>query len=301
METTESQQTVFWIAAGVFLLFHVFHGWRQGPARMVASLVILGLAWVGGWFGSEAMVPLLRPLVPLPDLLLRVAGGLVVALGVFFLLSLLSSLTLRKTDDQESGLARLVYGVTGAGLGAVIGLGILWVALLGLRLAGSVAESRIEMAREAGTDAVGEASETSGVPRFARSLAGLRASVDTGPLAGVLDRVDVIPESVYETMDDLTRVLNSAASLDRFMSYPGVDEIARHPRMIELVHNPEVAEAARERRFLDVMRHPAVIEAANDPALAELIRGFDLPAALRHARGEPAPAAEAGGAAVRVP
>ncbi len=293
-------RTGFWIAAGVMVVFSMFRGWREGLPRLLARLVSLVLAYVCGWLAGKPLVPALRQALDLPDFLLAVLGGVAIGLTVYAVCSLLIAILLRRTDDQESTVVRLLFGLGGSLLGLATGLILVWFAMLALRLAGTIADARIEAARQVQTQlAREEPSGADGAPNSARttlpeelappklilSISRLKSSVDNGITAAALDKVDVIPDKVYSTLGRVAQVLGNPAAAGKFMEFPGAEKLARHPKIASLAGRPEIAEALRKQAYIGLLRHPEVVAAANDPELNADLRAFDLDAALDYALG----------------
>lgn len=300
-EVSESMRTGFWIVAAALVIYSMFRGWREGPPRMVAGLAALGAAWMAAILGGKASVPALRMALDLPDFVLAIIGGVLIGLTVYSLCSLLIAVLLRRTCDQESGVVRLGFGIFGSLMGMMVGVVLVWILVLGLRLAGTIAEARIEAARVAEKQLVHESGDESDSqmallgrgaagdlrpPRFIQSLAQMKASVDSGAATAALNRVDVIPEQVYLTLRRVALVTGNPMAASRFLSCPGAEKIARHPKIAALAQRPEIAEAVRRRAYIGLLRHPEVVAVANDPDLAADLRSFDLEAALDYALSE---------------
>lgn len=297
-EISESMRTGFWIAAGLLVVFSMFRGWREGPMRMLAGLGALAAAYAAGFFGGRALVPMLRAAFDLPDFALAVLGGAALALTVYGIASVMIAILLRRTGDQESGVVRLGYGVSGAAVGLVVGLTVVWIGLLGLRLVGTVAEARLKGERafsraEAVTSRPPNAAAPGAPPyapsqpsKLALSVARLKASVDSGVTSAALDKVDVIPPQVYDTLGQVAQVVSNPAAAQRFLAFPGTEKLSRHPKLAELAKRQEISEALRRQAYIGLLHHPAVVDAANDPNLAAELRVFDLDAALKFALDE---------------
>src|SRR3982751_6969198 len=76
-------QLVFISFACVVILLEVLRGWRRGVARQLARLGALIAAYFAAYFGGSFLVPLGRPLLHLPDALVSIVIGAILALVVY--------------------------------------------------------------------------------------------------------------------------------------------------------------------------------------------------------------------------
>ena len=191
----------------------------------------------------------------------------------------------KKTSQQDLWLVRWGYGLGGALLSAGFGVFLLWFALIALRLLGTVAETEIRIAQASKGTAKGAEVRDPGA--FVHFLADAKNSVDKGPGAEFVGRFDPLPTKIYAIMGDLTRVLSSQTATSRLIEFPGVEKLARLPKMRSLLDDPEAARATRERKFWELLKNKRVVEALNDPKVLEMVRKVELEKALDFAlRGE---------------
>ena len=76
-------QTIFVSFALVLILFEVVRGWRLGVVRQMVRLIALLLAYAAAIFGGRALLPLLRPFLHVPDLIISIFAGALLALLVY--------------------------------------------------------------------------------------------------------------------------------------------------------------------------------------------------------------------------
>jgi len=95
--------------------------------------------------------------------------------------------------------------------------------------------------------------------------------------------VDLIPKETYDLIAKVTRVSGDEQAVLRFIEYPGIQALMDNPRIIELLGNPSVMEAAQKHNYAALFTHPALLNAVKDPALAAQLRAIDLGAALEFA------------------
>ena len=135
-------QAGFFLCAALLILFEMISGWRRGLVRQLLNMASIVLGYLAGLYGGRLAVPIFRPF-GYPDFVTLAAGGTLIALVTMAVLSLIGALVFKKTSQQSLGIVRFFYGLSGACLGAVIGLFFIWIALLGARLVGTVAQSEI--------------------------------------------------------------------------------------------------------------------------------------------------------------
>src|SRR5215469_5181800 len=134
-------QIVFVSFAVLLILFEVLRGWRRGLARQVARLGALIAAYFVGFFSGRLIVPIVRPFVRMPDVAVSIVAGAVLALIIYATIDGLGTLLFRRTNQFNSFLPRMVYGVGGAVLGVFFGAFFVWLVLVGIRSVGAVANA----------------------------------------------------------------------------------------------------------------------------------------------------------------
>jgi hypothetical protein len=281
-------QQVFLAASAVFILLQMRTGWKLGPMRMLTNIAALLGAYAAAYFGGPLTVPFLRQFLTYPDLLLRVIGGLVLGLLTYLFCSMVGAILFRKTRDQESGLVRSIYGVTGSLLGILTALFLIWLVVIGVRLVGTVGEGQIVAQRQAEAE-LGPPNASAGPAAGAgKFVAKLKNSIEMGVGEAVVEKVDVVPEVVYRLLEKLSIMVSNPVNVDRFMQYPGAAELANHPKIQALKDDPEIQKLAQEGRYMEMMRNQKIIEAANDPELAAKLKEFELEKAMDFALQRPA-------------
>lgn len=257
----------------LFLLYQTWRGWRMGVVRAFLRLAALVGSGFLGWYGGMAAGLLVANFSPGLQYAVWIIVGLVLALVAYVVLTLVSMLLFKKTEDNRSTLVRLGFGLGGAILGFGIGLVFLWAAVSGIRAFGGMAAAR------EGTDQP--------APRMAAGLAGLRDSLEQGRAGEAVRRMDPIPDSLYDTISKFSRVTADPESMLRMTEYPDVAELMNHPRFLALVDDPEIQRAAERRQVVQIMFHPRLMELATDPEIIALARQIDLTGALNHALQAP--------------
>jgi Colicin V production protein len=286
-------QVVFISFGVILILFEVVRGWRLGLMRQITRLLALGAAYAAAFLGGRLFVPMVRSLFKMPDPVLSILCGALLAFAAYMLVSGVGAILFKRTSQQESGLLYLIYGLAGAILGLFFGLLLFWLTVASVRAIGALAEgqagSRSVAAARGGRDPTSHAldvrrrflseSEDS-MQALATSLARLKNSLELGLLGNVLKNADPISQRTYEMLEKAGSVLSSPERTQKFLTFPGARELAEHPKIVALRSDPEIADLIAQGRFLDLLQNPRVIEAANDPVLAGRIRKFDIQRAL---------------------
>ena len=259
-----------WLAAGLYLLFEIWRGWRRGVMRhgmsVVALLVAGGIGWIFAWmtgFVSDWIIPL-----PYPGG--RLIFGLIAALAFYFAAVALSSMLFKKTAQQPPGLVRLFYGAGGGFFGLIFGLLILWGGISIFRTLGAVAEAR--------QVAPGD-----------EQLVAIKESLEEGATGGLVEKVDIVPANIYGLITRIMRVTQSPEATARFFAYPQTQELLTQPKILELFTDPAVASAASDGNYLSILTSPKLAEVASDPEVQKFFTGFELEKALDYALQESAP------------
>jgi hypothetical protein len=259
-----------WLAAGLYLLFEVWRGWRRGVMRhglsVMALIVAGGVGWIFAWmtgFLSDRIIPLPHPGG-------RLIFGLVAGLAFYFAAVALSSLLFKKTAQQPAGIVRLFYGAGGGLFGLIFGLLVLWGGLSIFRTLGAVAEAR--------QTAPGDA-----------QLVAIKESLEEGTTGSIVQQVDIVPSNIYGLITKLLRVTQSPEATARFLAYPQTQQLFTQPKLIELFTDPTVAGAASEGNYFSLLTSPKLAEIASDPEVQKSFTGFELEKALDYALQESAP------------
>ena len=276
---TASQWIFFAIAASI-ILYQFVCGWKRGIARQVVHLLALVLSYIAAWTGASQFVPLLRTL-GYPDIVLLAISGAGIALVVFFVITLMGKVLFKKTSQQSVAIVRFFYGLSGAVLALVSGVVFVWMALMVVRLLGTVAQCEITISKSAPTtDRDGNPVKVKQPNPIIFGLANMNHSLETGVAGDVVRQVDPIPKKVYEIVDKMTAVVASQDEMKRFLDYPGAQTLVTNPKVTALRDDPDIARDIKAKNYLALLKNQRLVDAANDPALLPLLKKFDLEKAL---------------------
>src|SRR5256714_1400414 len=182
-------QFVFVSLAIVVLLLEIIHGWRLGLVRQLVRIIAIVVAYSCAFFAARATVPLMHSFFKLPDPILAVLGGAILAAILFAAINLTGAFLFRKTAQQESRFVRLIWGSTGAFLGILLGLFTIWLGLAGIRMVGSVAEAELRTPNLPASAAAqpsrpaqiqGESAVSPSPNPLMAMLAGMKSSLENG-------------------------------------------------------------------------------------------------------------------------
>ena len=187
---------------------------------------------------------------------------------------------------------RLGYGMSGAAVGALYGLFLVWIAILAIRLLGSVAETQIAVAKNPRltarqTHADADARIHAAERRGARTGAHEALARAAARRARWCSRSIPIPGTLYGILHKLGVMVSDEKSVDRFLSYPGVQPLLEHPKIAALQNDPDITRDIINRNYLALIRNPRIVTAANDTEIGELMRKFEFEKALDYAIAEP--------------
>jgi hypothetical protein len=241
------------------------------------------------------LVPIARPFLKMPDIVLSILAGAVLALVIYAFVTSMGMVLFKRTGQQNSKLVQLIYGFAGAIVGLIFGAFILWTIVVSVRAVGAVADAQVRSqasSREAGQSATLRAlavrrrffsEPNTGSTALATSLARLKNSLELGPIGNAVKQTDPVPLKTYEMLEKVGKVFSSPERAQKFLTFPGARELSEHPKIIALRDDPETSEMIAQGRFLDLIQDQRLIDAANDPALANRIKKFDLQRALDYA------------------
>jgi hypothetical protein len=281
-------QAIFVSFAIVLILFEVVRGWRLGLFRQLVRVAGLAAAYAAAFFGGKLVVPLARPFLKLPDIILSVLGDAVLALAVYALVVSIGTILFKRIGQQNSKLVRVVYALSGAVVGLFFGAFLLWMIVVSIRAIGAVADAQVRSrASSQATDVhaldvrrrfLGESGEQSAT--LAISLARLRNSLELGTVGDAVKGTDPVPSQTYETLGKVGSVFSNPKAAQKFLTFPGAQELSEHPKIVALRNDPEISDMIAQGRVLDLLQDQRIIDAANDSMLREQIKKFDLQRAL---------------------
>jgi hypothetical protein len=285
-------QFVFVSLAVVVLLLEIIHGWRLGLVRQLVRVIAIVVAYSCAFFAARATVPLMHSFFKLPDPILAVLGGAILAAVLFTAINLIGAFLFKKTAQQQSRFVRLIWGSTGAFLGILLGLFTIWLGFTGIRMIGSVAEARVRTqnlpanptAQPNGPAQIQRESAVSPSPNpLMAMLAEMKSSLESGRMGEAVRTIDPLPPALYRLLEKAGEVASNVQSAERFLSFPGAREISEHPKVVALRNDPRVLELIANGHIFELMKNQRMIEAMNDPVLQTRVKKFDLERALDYA------------------
>ncbi|HEY5037004.1 MAG TPA: CvpA family protein [Chthoniobacterales bacterium] len=274
-------QTIFVSFALLLVVFEIVRGWRLGLVRQLVRLLAIGAAYAAAFFAGRFFLPVLRPLIRAPDIVISIVSGAIFAVIIYAAITGTGAILFKRTAQQRVGLVRLLYGLSGALLGIFFGLFSVWLIVVGVRSIGSVASAEVHHDIIPPTAARPRA--RSQPPPLVTSLAKLKNSLELGSLGSVVKKADVVPAATYAALGKLGAVVSDPRSAQRLLDYPGSQALARNPQIIALRDDPEIMNLIEQQRFVDLLQNPKLIKALNDPALAAEVHRFDFQKALDYA------------------
>jgi hypothetical protein len=273
-------QRYLFYAATAFLIWEIWRGWRLGAVRGLLRLAALFCAWIAGTTTAGATGTVVAFFSKVPPLFAPVVAGLVVAVGIYIVISLLSRILFKTTLDH-SGVVRWGFGLGGALCGAIYGLLLLWGGITMIRGLGALGELRVVQARNEGRPVASE--------RSALFLIKLKESLEMGATGKTLRKADPLPTSFYDNIVKISMLAGSQQALERFCQYPETLKIIANTNISALLQDPELEKAANSRNILPLLHNKHVQAAMNDPQLVAEFQKFPLTAALDYALEPAAP------------
>ncbi len=308
IEGSELWRLAFFVGAAVLIGWQMWRGWHLGLPQALAGPLAIIAGYAAAWIAGPRLMPFLRPMVKSPDFLLTILAGSAAALVTYGLITIAAAALFKSTKDQKNPVIRFIYGASGSVVGLVVGVAMVWIALLAIRLLGTIAEGQFAPVARTLTksNSVVTSDRTDGQqdfqpPPLATFVARLRNSIEMGVGAVVTKMVDPVPEEVYRVTRKVTLLLQSPEAAERLLNYPGVNTLVRHPKLIALTEDATIRKLINERDFVRLLQNEKIISAANDPELAGKLRGFPLEKALDYSLAPASDVTPALSPAARVP
>ncbi len=281
--------TVFYLICGVLLLWNLIRGWRAGPARMAVAFGAVAAGYLAALLGGDLLVAPLRAVLGYPDVVLLGVGRALAGMVGYFLVVGIGAVLFKRTSQQGVGLLRLLYGLSGALLGLLFGVCVVWALVVSVRLLGSLAEGRLAPGGSTNKEENADVTSAMATQVLITSQA-WKKELEAGAIGPIVKVADPLPTRDYERVNRLGRVLAKPESMRRFLESPTIKPIVRDPRFQALAADPEIAKLATQGNYSALLRRPKLVEFLNDPAVQARIKEIDLDAALLYAAPEkPAP------------
>jgi membrane protein required for colicin V production len=271
-----SWQWIFLAVALLWLLISTARGWSKGLMRQLVSVVaLIAAVWITSRFSSN-LADYLRTALHFPEGIVTLVAILFLWIVTSNLVVLIGHMLFKRTRDQESPIAKLIYGFGGAFLGFLYGLFFLWLIVIGIRLVGYIAEKELSILSERGAAVA-----------FPVTLAKLKNSIERGVGRAILNVVDPIPRRWYQEIDQWGRAVSDPRILRKMMGYPGFQNVWRDPRVKALQDDPEIQAAAHQGNLIALMSNRKVVALMNDPQIRKACSPEQLQAALDYALNSP--------------
>ncbi|MGH8101153.1 MAG: CvpA family protein [Chthoniobacterales bacterium] len=291
-------QAVF-VSFGVALIFFEFiRGWRVGLMRQLVRVFAIIVAYAAAIYGGKLLVPILRPFLRMPDLVAAILAGSLLAILIYSVISNLGRILFKRTAQHVSAPLRIFSGASGAVVGIIFGVFLLWLVLVGVRSVGAIADGQVHALATSAPEAVHAVYSPDNndlalkrekpFPLFAL-LARLKNSVELGAVGEVVKRTDIVSPTRYDTLAKVGEVISTPTAAERFLSFPGAHELSENPKIIALREDTHIPDLIAQHRFFDLLQNDKVLEAVNDPTLARQIQNFDWNGALDYALKEKQP------------
>jgi len=286
--SADTLKVVYYGVSAIFVAGFGWNGWRQGVARQVMTLAAVACAYSVAWYGASSAAPVFA-FLKYPPQITKLIGGTAVGFATFLGLHGLRRWLFKRTAQQKNTTVRMSYGILGALIGVIFGSLIFLFTTLTVRSLGTVAQSRIEDVEKEKQIAPSLPQDEPGplVENFAK----LGGALDEGASGKFLKRYNDAPLThVFTMFAKLGIMVSRPEAVDRFLSYPGVEQLAAHPKLVAVKNDPEVFQLLDSHSFVKLLRHEKVLALANDKEFKALMEKMEFEKALDFAlKPEPAP------------
>ncbi len=283
-------KTAYYSVSAIGVAALGWSGWKQGIARQLMTLAAIACAYAAAWYGASSAAPVFA-FLKYPPQITTIIGGVAVGLATFLGMHGLRRWLFKRTADQQKVSVRLSYGILGAILGVAFG-SLLFLVTTGLvRAVGAVAKSRMEDIEH--EKQIPNAEPPPDPGPLVRNFAKLNTALDEGASGKFLKRYDAVPAThVFATIAKLGIMASRPEAVDRFLSYPGVAKLAKHPKLVAVKNDPEVFKLLESRSFVKLLRHEKVLALATDAEFKEEMSKMEFEKALDFALEKPKDSAE---------
>lgn len=286
-------QVVFVSFGVALILFEFIRGWRVGLMRQLVRVFAVIVAYASAIYGGRLLVPILAPFLRMPDFVVAILAGSLLALLIYSVTSNLGRIFFKRTAQYASAPFRIFSGASGAVVGILFGLFLLWLVLVGVRSVGAIADGQVRARETSAPEAVHAVYSPDNNNNVALKrekplplfdlLARLKNSVELGAVGEVVKRTDIVSPTRYDTLAKVGEVISTPTAAERFLSFPGARELSENPKIVALREDTQIPDLIAQHRFFDLLQNDKVLEAVNDPTLARQIQNFDWNGALDYA------------------
>ena len=274
--------------SGIVAGFLTWNGWRKGVARQGMTLLAIASAYAAGFFGRKTAAPLFS-FLGYPAFVTEIIGAVAAGMLTYIAVNAVSRILFRKDKSTPEPKQSVRFGVMGALLGFVFAMFLFVVSYYAVRMMGTIAASKVQSVN-AELEASKHQPKTANPhvlqeepPAFIKGLAKLNSALNEGQTGEFFHKVDRVPPNVYAMLFKLGIMVSSEESLDRFLGYPGVAALARHPKLAVLKSDATVSELLASKSYLKLLRNEKIVALANDQEFAQEIKAMDFEKALDHA------------------
>lgn len=283
----DTLENLFYVVLSLVFMFVVLRGWMQGGMRMLMSVLAVGLGYAAGYYGGKLVSPLFS-FLHYPNPVTEVVAGAAFGLFIFIVLSIVSWIVFKRTSHQTVTMIRLAYGISGALLGVVMGLFMVYLLVEGSLVLGSIAQGQSkptdkEKAAEKAPDKAGKPAKSKEVPAAISFLADLKTGLDDGASGEFIRKYDPMPGYFVTTLGKLSNMMSHEESVDRFLEYPSVEKMSRSAKVAAIREDGEVMAMLKNSDYLGLMKNAKIRDLINDPEFGKLLKEMEFDKALDNA------------------
>lgn len=276
--SADNLKVVYYVVSVLCIAALGWNGWRQGVARQLMTLAAIACAYTAAYYGASSAAPVFG-FLNYPPQITKLIGGAAVGCATFIGVHGLRRWFFKRTAQQKNEGARLSYGILGAIIGVAFG-SLLFLITTGLvRAVGTVAESRIEDIENEKKIAPALLPEDPGP--LVRNFAKLNSALGEGASGKFLKRYEAAPLThAFATLAKLGIMVSRPEAVDRFLSYPGVEILAMHPKLVAVKNDPEIFKLLNDGSYVSLLRHSKVLALASDAEFKALMEKMEFEKAL---------------------
>lgn len=258
---------------GILLVFMLF-AFARGIARQLLGMVCLAVGFVAGYLAFKNAPEYLDRWLGIRHPNAAIISSIIVGFAVSRVAKrLLNGMVIPGAGAPDSGGMR----VRSAGLSLIPACFLLWVAGMGIRWTGALAQMKFidEGIRD----------EKQSLPQSSPLFARLQQSISSGWVGNLYNRTDPISSTEASALCSLLLIQRDAESWQRLHQDPNAAVILSHPAVKRLKDDKDWRQPASFKNYAALITLPDLAAALKDPVLVENLQHIDVEAVARHAMG----------------
>lgn len=275
--------TIVLLALAFVLIFSLL-GYLRGVVRILLVLAAFLLAGILTRYLGGISNMLGGAIPGIPRLLKPLAGQLALAIILFLILYIVCEWILhrREKNRRQKDLPAISYGerLGGMVVGAVWGIFILLVCLVGISIIGKVA-GMVDRAAIA-SDRQTEQAPTQ-TPAVTEGPAGVNGffsrmyeQIRLSPMGAIVEAANPLDERVTRAMEDMLQVIREPYLMDRFRRHPDINRFLTNPSFQRLAEDEEIQRLINNGDMYQLLDNEKITQLLGDRELVSQLKSIQI-------------------------